>query len=196
MCNLYIICFKCPEVVTQHVAIRMVKTRWYDKEEFIHLSCWSHTKANFLLFYFNIWFHTFMLYKVMYTQFTTKVYKENSQSEGGGGEKERQHSVKVNTQQIFQQKTLHQEYIDLRGFELKSTSYCYRFIKPYVEVRIFTYEWFGWLTKFKKKCQLLPTAPSYGTSVYRQVLPWVRLVISTKCTYTHQTKGEFWIPFK
>lgn len=78
----------------------------------------------------------------MYTQFTTKVYKENRVKEEEG-KKERQHSVKVNTQQIFQQKTLHQEYIDLRGFELRSTSYCYRLIKPYVEGGLFTYEWFG-----------------------------------------------------
>lgn len=88
-----------PRVVTQHVAIRMVKTRRYNKEEFIHLSCWSHKKSKLPLFYFNIWFHSFMLYKVMYTQLTPKVHKENSQSEAGGEEKERQHSVKVNTQQ-------------------------------------------------------------------------------------------------
>lgn len=37
----------------------------------------------------------------MYTQLTPKVHKENSQSEGGRGGKERQHSVKVNTQQIL-----------------------------------------------------------------------------------------------
>lgn len=79
----------------------------------------------------------------MSTQLTPKVHKENSQSEVGGGEKEKQYSVKVNTQQIFQQKTLHQEYIDLRGFELKLTSHCYRRIKPYVEVGIFNYKWFG-----------------------------------------------------
>lgn len=49
----------------------------------------------------------------MYTQFIPNVYQENSQTggrgrRGGGGRgKERQHSVKVNTQQISQQKTTH-----------------------------------------------------------------------------------------
>lgn len=48
----------------------------------------------------------------MYTQFIPNVYQENSQTGGRGGGgggrgKERQHSVKVNTQQISRQKTTH-----------------------------------------------------------------------------------------
>lgn len=47
----------------------------------------------------------------MYTQFIPNVYLENSQTGGrrgeGGGDKERQHSVKLSTQQIPQQKTTH-----------------------------------------------------------------------------------------
>lgn len=47
----------------------------------------------------------------MYTQFIPNIYQENSQTGGRrgeeGGDRDRQHSVKVSTQQISRQKTTH-----------------------------------------------------------------------------------------
>lgn len=88
-------------------------------------------KQTSIKFYFNNCFHTFILYKVMYTQFTPMVYKETIQCGREGGKKERQHSEKVNTQRIFQQNLHHGIYsIDLKEFVLMSTYYCQGLMKP------------------------------------------------------------------
>lgn len=82
----------------------------------------------------------------------------------------------------------------------KMTWYCYRLIQPSVEVgslNLSTGRLFDEPNEQEKKLQLLPTAPSYGPTVYRQGPPWVQqVIISKKCEGTHRIKGEFKSPFK